>query len=95
MLVKQGARIGDVEVWVVVDLDITVGVKDSGTTSGCDGGFGRGGIAGEGRAASGRVRVDGRVGVVDGDASGVVGGGVGGYVQRPAVGSDGLWRGRD
>lgn len=90
VLVKQGARIRDVKVGIIVNVDVTVGVEDSKITSGCDGWFGerrrRRRIAG----ADGR-----RFGVVDGDISGGGVGGVwvGGYVQRPAVGSDGLWRG--
>lgn len=86
VLVKQGARIRDVKVGKIVNIDITVGVEDSKITSGCDGLFGK------------RRRIAGldgaRFGVVDGDTSGVGGGVcVGGYVQWPAVGSDGLWRG--
>lgn len=85
VLVKQGAGIRDVKVWIVVNVDVTVGVEDSKLTNGSGRVFGKRRIAGADGA---------RFGVVQGVIGGVGGGvWVGGYVQRPAVGSDGLWRG--
>lgn len=46
MLVEQGPRIGDVKVRVVVDIDVTVCVKNSKVTRRCDGVFGGGKIEG-------------------------------------------------
>lgn len=39
VLGEQGTRIGDVEVWVVVDVNVAVGVEDSKTTKGGKGMF--------------------------------------------------------
>lgn len=92
VLFKEGTGIGDVKLWVVVDVNVTVGVEDSKLSKGCDEVFGSGEVVVvEGRVAdvSGREVVG-----VDGDTSGV-GGGVGASVHRPALGGDRLWGGRD